>query len=213
MVVDPQKTENSDRMPTHLQHNHVGISPKLRNAVNGHQAGVLWFTGLPSSGKTTLAQALQRELFELGYQVFVLDGDDIRIRLNSDLGFEPADRTEHIRRVGNVAALFADAGMIVIAACISPYGDDRERARVAAENRFHCVYIQADMDICKQRDPYGLWEKSRRGEIQNFTGVDAPYEVPENPQLIINTVDYSIEECVVQLLDYVKIEFALLSES
>lgn len=179
------------------------IDPVRRGMANGHEGAVLWFTGLPSSGKSTLALELQHQLFVRGNQAFVLDGDNIRSRLNADLGFEPQDRTENIRRVGEVAALFADAGMIVIAAFISPYEDDRERARAAAGNRFHCIYIEADAAICEERDPHGLWKKVRRGEISNFTGVDAPYEVPAYPQLVINTGKYSIDQCVDQLLDYV----------
>ncbi len=174
-----------------------------RRSANGHLGGVLWFTGLPSSGKTTLATELQRELLSRGYQVFVLDGDNIRSRLNRDLGFEPQDRAENIRRVGEVAALFADAGMIVIAAFISPYNADREQARTASSNQFHCVYIESDTETCERRDPHGLWERVRKGEIINFTGVDAPYEVPENPELVINTRDNSVDVCVTQLLEYV----------
>ena len=180
------------------------INPLQRGITNGHLGGVLWFTGLPSSGKTTLALELQRELFERGYQVFVLDADNIRSRINADLGFEAQDRTENIRRVGEIAALFADAGMVVITAFISPYSDDRDRARVASNNRFHCFYIEADVATCEERDPYGLWKKVRRGEIQNFTGVDAPYEVPESPDLVINTGDHSIDDCLTQLVEYVR---------
>ncbi|MFQ6027469.1 MAG: adenylyl-sulfate kinase [Dehalococcoidia bacterium] len=189
---------------TNLHPTEDRIDSRQRSLVNGHLGAVLWFTGLPSSGKTTLALELEQQLFARGHQVFVLDGDNIRSRLNADLGFDPQDRSENIRRVGEVAALFAEAGMIVIAAFISPYNEDRERARVAAGDRFHCVYIQADVATCEGRDPHGLWRMVRRGEISNFTGVDAPYEVPVNPELVINTRDYSIEQCVDQLLSYVR---------
>jgi bifunctional enzyme CysN/CysC len=179
------------------------IDPVCRSMANGHVGAVLWFTGLPSSGKSTLALELQNKLFAQGNQTFVLDGDNIRSRLNADLGFEPQDRTENIRRVGEVSALFADAGMIVISAFVSPYEEDRDRARAAVGNRFHCIYIDADAEICEERDPHGLWKKVRQGEISNFTGVDAPYEVPAYPELVINTGEYSIDQCVDQLLDYV----------
>jgi bifunctional enzyme CysN/CysC len=189
---------------TNLHPTEARIDPDQRSISNGHLGGVLWFTGLPSSGKTTLALELEQRLFARGYQVFVLDGDNVRSRLNSDLGFEPQDRTENIRRVGEVAALFAEAGMIVIAAFISPYHADREQARLAAGDRFHCVYIESDVETCESRDPYGLWQRVRQGKIQNFTGVDAPYEVPVNPELVVNTRDWTIEECVEHLLSYVK---------
>jgi len=179
------------------------IDPARRSMTNGHLGAVLWFTGLPSSGKSTLALELQNRLFAQGNQTFVLDGDNIRSRLNADLGFEPQDRTENIRRIGEVSALFADAGMIVISAFISPYDEDRERARAAVGNRFHCIYIDADADICEKRDPHGLWKKVREGKISNFTGVDAPYEIPAYPELVINTGEYSIDQCVDQLVDYV----------
>jgi bifunctional enzyme CysN/CysC len=179
------------------------IDPVCRSMANGHVGAVLWFTGLPSSGKSTLALELQNKLFAQGNQTFVLDGDNIRSRLNADLGFDPQDRTENIRRVGEVSALFADAGMIVISAFVSPYEEDRDRARAAVGNRFHCIYIDADAEICEERDPHGLWKKVRQGEISNFTGVDAPYEVPAYPELVINTGEYSIDQCVDQLLDYV----------
>lgn len=148
---------------------------------------MVWFTGLPSSGKTTLARELEQRLFAKGRQVFVLDGDNIRSGLNADLGFGPEDRSENIRRVSEVASLFSDAGFIVISAFISPYEDDWARARAAAADRFHLVYLEADVATCESRDPNGLWSKARRGEISDFTGVDSPYEVPLSPDLVMNT--------------------------
>jgi bifunctional enzyme CysN/CysC len=200
----PDQRRRTTVKSSNLHPTEARIDPEQRSIANGHLGGVLWFTGLPSSGKTTLARELEQRLFARGYQVFVLDGDNIRSRLNSDLGFEPQDRTENIRRVGEVAAVFADAGMIVIAAFISPYHADRERARVAAGERFHCVYIESDVETCEKRDPYGLWERVRQGKIQNFTGVDAPYEVPIEPELVVNTRDCSVDECVDRLLEYVR---------
>ncbi len=180
------------------------ITPEQRSQLNGHKGGVLWFSGLSGSGKTTLAQELQRRLFTKGYQVYVLDGDNIRSGLNADLGFAPEDRTENIRRIGEVAALFASAGMIVITAFISPYRSDRHRARVAAANSFHSIYVKADVETCEKRDPKGLYKKARAGEIQEFTGISAPYEEPENADLVIDTTHKSIDESVALLLDYVE---------
>lgn len=192
---------------TNLHPTEGRINRQQRSAINGHSNGVLWFTGLPSSGKTTLAMELEQRLFAKGYQTFLLDGDNVRSRLNADLGFGSVDRTENIRRVGEVAALFADAGFVVISAFISPYERDRERARAAAGGHFHCIYINTDAETCKARDPHGLWEKARKGEIRDFTGVDSHYEVPENPDLVIDTAELSVEDCVQQLVDYVAEKF------
>jgi bifunctional enzyme CysN/CysC len=175
----------------------------------GHRGGVLWFTGLSASGKTTLAFDLETRLFERGLQAYVLDGDNLRFGLSSDLGFSPRDRTEHIRRVGEVAALFADAGFIVISAFISPYREDRARARVAAGDSFHEIFLSASVDICEARDPKGLYAKARRGEITDFTGVDAPYEAPEKPELVIDTGGLSVEESLEKLSEYVDRVFTL----
>ena len=141
---------------------------------------MLWFTGLSGAGKSTLALALERELFAKGYQVYVLDGDNIRTGLNANLGFSPEDRAENIRRVGEVAALFADAGFIVISSFISPYRSDRERARAAAKDAFHEIYVKASLAACEERDPKGLYKRARTGEIAEFTGISSPYEPPEH---------------------------------
>ncbi len=180
------------------------ITPLERNLANGHKGGVLWFAGLSGSGKTTLAGELQQRLFARGYQVYVLDGDNIRRGLNTDLGFTPKDRSENIRRVSEVAALFADAGIIVITAFISPYKNDRDHARAAAPNAFHSVYIKADLQTCEKRDPKGLYKKARAGEIKDFTGISAPFEEPENADLVLDTGKKSIGECVGMLIDYVE---------
>ncbi|HCR85854.1 MAG TPA: adenylyl-sulfate kinase, partial [Alphaproteobacteria bacterium] len=160
------------------------IDPARRAMLNGHKGGVLWFSGLSGSGKSTLAVALQQKLFEKGYQVFVLDGDNIRTGLNSDLGFEPKDRSENIRRVGEVAALFANSGTIVITAFISPYKSDRDKARIASGDHYHSIYIKADVETCKKRDPKGLYKKAIAGEIKQFTGVSDKFEEPENADLV-----------------------------
>ena len=168
----------------------------------GHTGGVLWLTGLSGSGKSTLAVELEKELFNRDYQVYVLDGDNIRHGLNANLGFSPEDRSENIRRVGEVAALFARAGFIAISAFISPYQSDRERAREAADD-FHEIFISANLDVCEQRDPKGLYVKARKGEIPDFTGISAPYEEPDHPALAVDTGALSIDESVQVILDYV----------
>jgi bifunctional enzyme CysN/CysC len=179
------------------------VSTEDREDRNKHKGGVLWFTGLSGAGKSTLAFALEEELFARGYNVYVLDGDNVRYGLNSDLGFSHKDRTENIRRVGEVAALFATAGVICISAFISPYIDDRELARRAAGDRFHEVYVQADVATCEKRDPKGLYRKARSGEIADFTGVSAPYEVPDHPDITIDTRVLSIAASVQTLIDFV----------
>ncbi|NDF13115.1 MAG: adenylyl-sulfate kinase [Proteobacteria bacterium] len=180
------------------------IRPEHRAVQNGHLGGVLWFSGLSGSGKSSIAKELQRRLFDKGYHVYVLDGDNVRRGLNSDLGFTPAERSENIRRVGEVAALFADSGAIVITAFISPYKADRQRARVAAGDKFHGVYIKADIKTCEARDPKGLYKKARKGEIADFTGISAPFEEPENPDLVIDTAKSDIEQSVQALVDYIE---------
>ena len=188
------------------------VSDRDRWRRHGHRSGVLWFTGLPASGKPTLAFELERHLFAAGYQAYVLDGDNLRHGLNADLGFSPADRTENIRRVGEVAALFAGAGMVVITAFISPYRLDRAGAREAAKGDFHEIFLSADLAVCEKRDPKGLYKKARRGEISEFTGVTAPYEVPESPELTIDTGAITVEQSLRLLIDYVNRNFKLRVE-
>ncbi len=184
------------------------VTFEARNARNGHRGGVLWFTGLSGAGKSTLAMAVEQELFRRGFQVYVLDGDNVRHGLNANLGFSPDDRAENIRRVGEVAALFAGAGMIAITAFISPYRADRRRAREAAQDLFHEVYVEADLETCERRDPKGLYKKARRGEIAEFTGVSAPYEAPEAPELAVDTAHSSVAECVARIVAYIERTFA-----
>jgi bifunctional enzyme CysN/CysC len=179
------------------------VSAEERFARNGHRGGVLWLTGLSGAGKSTLAMALERELHQRGYQAYVLDGDNVRSGLNADLGFAPEDRAENIRRVGEVAALFANAGMIVITAFISPYQADRDRAREAAHENFHEIFVDAALDVCEQRDPKGLYRKARSGEIAEFTGISSPYEAPQKPELTVDTAGQSIEQSVAEILEYI----------
>jgi bifunctional enzyme CysN/CysC len=183
------------------------VTHEARSVRNGHKGAVLWFTGLSGAGKSTLALALERELFAKGYQVYVLDGDNIRAGLNANLGFSPDDRAENIRRVGEVAALFADAGFIVISSFISPYRSDRERAREAAKDAFHEIYVKASLAACEQRDPKGLYQRARKGEIREFTGISSPYEVPDHPDLVVPTDEQPVDECLAQLIKYVEGRF------
>jgi len=176
---------------------------------NKHRGGVLWFTGLSGSGKSTLAIGLERYLFEKGMHVYVLDGDNVRARLNRDLGFSPEDREENIRRIGEVAALFAEAGFLVISAFISPYEVDRRQARAAAGDLFSEVFIDADLETCEGRDPKGLYKKARAGDIPEFTGISAPYELPETAELSVDTAKYSVDECVEQLAEFVERTYVL----
>ena len=186
-----------------------GVDNARRAARNRHQPAVLWFTGLSGAGKSTLAMALERRLFDEGYQVYVLDGDNVRTGLNANLGFSPEDRAENIRRVGEVAALLADAGLIVITAFISPYRADRDRAREAGGDAFREIYIKADVETCESRDPKGLYKRARAGEIRDFTGISAPYEEPANPELVIDTSNGDVDSCVDELVAYVKANFAV----
>jgi bifunctional enzyme CysN/CysC len=180
------------------------VSPEMRAERFGHYGGVFWFTGLSGSGKSTLAVAVEQEIFERGMNVYVLDGDNVRYGLNSDLGFSPEDRTENIRRVGEVAALQGKAGIITLSAFISPYQEDRERARAAAPEMFHEIYIKADLATCESRDPKGLYKKARSGEIKEFTGIDSPYEHPVNPDMVVDTQKNNIDTCVKQIVDYIE---------
>jgi bifunctional enzyme CysN/CysC len=185
------------------------VEKDARWRANGHRGGVLWFTGLSGAGKTTLALELEQALFAKGWQAYVLDGDNVRHGLSSDLAFSPADRTENIRRIGEVAGLFADAGFLVLTAFISPYRADRDMARNTATDAFHEVYIEADVETCEERDPKGLYVKARRGEIPEFTGISAPYEVPEQPELVIDTAALDVPQSLAKLLGYVESNFAI----
>lgn len=180
-----------------------GVTKEQRALANGHLGGILWFSGLSGSGKSTIAKLLQKRLFDKGYQVFVLDGDNIRKGLNRDLGFSAADRAENLRRVAETAALFAKAGVIVISAFISPTSENRHTARAIAPNYYHSVYIKASLETCEKRDVKGLYSKARAGEIPEFTGISAPFEEPHNPDITINTEELSVQACVEQLLKYV----------
>ena len=163
---------------------------------------ILWLTGLSGSGKSTIANALEGELYRTGHHSYLLDGDNIRLGLNKDLGFSDQDRVENIRRIGEVAKLFADAGLIAITAFISPFRADRDLVRsLVAPGEFFEVYVKAPLEICEQRDPKGLYKKARAGAIKQFTGIDSPYEEPLKPELVIDTAAQSLEQSTQQLLD------------
>ncbi|MCK6417675.1 MAG: adenylyl-sulfate kinase [Alphaproteobacteria bacterium] len=188
------------------------MSANARAQSKGHKGGVFWFTGLSGAGKSTTAMAVEKALFEKGFHTYVLDGDNIRHGLNGDLGFSPEDRAENIRRVGEVAALMADAGLIVITAFISPYQADRDRARSAGSQKFHEIYVRADLATCESRDVKGLYKKARAGEINDFTGIHSPYEAPTNPELVVDTQYNNISTCVDQVLRYIEDQVSLKNE-
>jgi adenylylsulfate kinase len=175
-----------------------------RIAKNGHEPLVIWMTGLSGSGKSTLANELQNQLFKQNKQVFVLDGDNIRFGINSDLDFSEAGRIENIRRISEVAKLFANAGFIVITAFISPFEADREKAKQIIGPYFREIFINSDFQTCESRDVKGLYKKARNGEIRNFTGLDSPFEKPLNPHLTVNTQNSTIQECLEQLLSIIQ---------
>jgi adenylylsulfate kinase len=185
---------------------HIGeVDREDRAAAHGHRGAVLWFTGLSGSGKSTIGHRVERMLIERGAFAYVLDGDNIRHGLNSDLGFAPEDRVENIRRIGEVARLFADAGGIVLSAFISPYRQDRDRVRgLMTEGEFIEVFVDTPLEICEARDPKGLYKKARAGEISNFTGLDAPYEAPESPEVHLRTANLSVDEAAGLVIRYLE---------
>jgi bifunctional enzyme CysN/CysC len=179
------------------------ISRELRERQNGHKAAVLWFTGLSGSGKSTVARALERRLYELGCHTFYLDGDNVRHGLNGDLGFSEQDRKENIRRVAEVARLAFDHGNITLCTFISPFQNDRLFARsLVPTERFLEIYVKCDLEVVKRRDPKGLYAKALRGEIADFTGISSPYEEPRNPEVVVETDVQSVEDIVNQLVEY-----------
>jgi adenylylsulfate kinase len=164
---------------------------------------ILWFTGLSGSGKSTLANALELELFKRGKKTYLLDGDNVRQGLNKDLGFSENDRVENIRRIGEVSKLFVDAGIITLTAFISPFIDDRKLVRnLVKENEFIEIFIDAPLEICEKRDSKGLYKKARNGEIKNFTGIDSPYEIPNNPEIHIKNYDIKIDVVIDEIINY-----------
>lgn len=191
-------------MSEHIVPHTFRITGEDRKKANGHNSFLVFFTGLSGSGKSTLANALEQELFKRGIKTYVLDGDNVRTGLNRNLGFSPEDRTENIRRIGELARLFVDAGLVVLAAFVAPYADDREAIRqmVGPENYVE-VYVNTSLEECEARDVKGLYAKARKGEITNMTGVSAPYEVPAKPDLVI-TSDQTLETSVAQVMRHIE---------
>jgi adenylylsulfate kinase len=188
---------------TNIQWHQGVISRQDRERLNGHRGFTIWFTGLSASGKSTIAVATEEALYERGCHTYVLDGDNIRHGLNKNLGFSPDDRAENIRRIGEAAKLFSDAGIINMTAFISPYQSDRLTARqLAGPDLFIEVFVDCPLDVCELRDPKGMYKKARAGVIKEFTGIDAPYEAPEQPEIYLPTHEKSIQECVQLILDY-----------
>ncbi|MCM1982498.1 adenylyl-sulfate kinase [Lyngbya confervoides] len=181
------------------------ITREHRQQQNGHQSAILWFTGLSGAGKSTLAHAVEEKLHALGCRTFVIDGDNIRQGLCGDLGFSAADRVENIRRIGEVAKLFTDAGVIALTAFISPFQSDRDRVRqLVPAGDFVEIYCAAALEVCESRDVKGLYKRARSGDIPNFTGISSPYEAPQTPELTIDTGDRPLEECVDQVIHYLR---------
>lgn len=166
---------------------------------------ILWFTGLSASGKSTTANAVEKKLFELGHHTYLLDGDNVRHGLNKDLGFSDADRVENIRRIGEMSKLFADAGLIVLSAFISPFRSDRKMVReLVSEGEFVEIHMATPLSVCEERDPKGLYKKARQGNIKNFTGIDSAYEPPESPEITLNTAECDVEACSDQVIEYLR---------
>jgi len=184
---------------------HATVTRELRELQNKHKSTVLWFTGLSGSGKSTLAHAVEEKLHQCGCRTFVLDGDNVRHGLCRDLGFEDSDRRENIRRVGEIAKLFIEAGIITLTAFISPFLEDRNRVRSIFQNgNFLEVYCKCPLEVCEQRDVKGLYQRARDGKVKQFTGISSPYEPPKNPELIVETDKLTLEESVIQVMGLLK---------
>lgn len=189
----------------HIVQQNYKLGRTDRNKLNKHNSLVIWFTGLSGSGKSTLANQLEVYLFEHGFRTYVLDGDNVRGGLNKDLDFSEAGREENIRRLGEVAKLFVDAGVIVLTAFISPFKNDREKVRqIVGNESFIEVFVDCPIEVCEQRDVKGLYKKARAGEIKNFTGIDSPFEVPTQPDVHVQTHLHSLEECLKQLINSIE---------
>ena len=185
----------AEQKASNLTWHETTVTKQDRETLLNQKGCVVWFTGLSGSGKSTLANAVAHQLHERRHHTYVLDGDNVRHGLNKNLGFSPEDREENIRRVGEVAKLFVDAGTIVMTAFISPYREDRDQAReLIEENRFVEVFVECPLNICEERDPKGLYKKARTGEIKEFTGISAPYEEPNKPEVVVNTAELSVIE-------------------
>jgi adenylylsulfate kinase len=198
---------------TNIVWHHSSVDRAARAHQKGHRSAILWFTGLSGAGKSTLANAVNSALFEQGLACYVLDGDNIRHGLCNDLGFSDADREENIRRIGEVAKLFLDAGVVVLTAFVSPFRADRDKARaLVEEGDFVEIHCAADLGVCEERDTKGLYAKARAGTIKDFTGISSPYEAPEQPELRVDTGTQSLDDCVTQVVAYL-IQAAIIPEA
>lgn len=192
--------ENTSPASVNVVWHHATVTRARREAQNGHRGAIIWFTGLSGAGKSTLAHAVEEHLHQMGCRTFVLDGDNVRHGLCGDLGFSATDRVENIRRVGEVAKLFMEAGVIVLTAFISPFREDRNKVRAMVQpGEFVEIYCQCPVEVCEQRDTKGLYKKARAGEIGQFTGISSPYEAPDMPELAVNTSERSLQDCVQQV--------------
>lgn len=189
------------RRASNIHRQALTIDRNAREELNGHRGKILWFTGLSGSGKSTVANALEQELYLKGVHTYILDGDNIRRGLNKDLGFTDADRVENIRRISEVARLMMDAGLVVLTSFISPFRSERDMARALFdEGEFIEIYVNVPLEVAEERDPKGLYKKARRGELPNFTGIDSRYEAPEHPEVELATAELSVEDCVARIL-------------
>ncbi len=192
-------------MDKNIRWHHATVTRRDRERLNGHRSFILWFTGLSGAGKSTLAHRVEELLFLRGCRTYVFDGDNVRHGLCSDLGFSAEDRHENIRRIGEMSKLFVDAGVIALTAFISPFRRDRDMVRNLVEpGDFIEIYCNTPLEICEQRDVKGLYQKARRGEIKDFTGISSPYEPPENPEIVVDTGTAPLETCARQILDYLE---------
>jgi adenylylsulfate kinase len=195
----------AEQRATNIVWHQGAITREDRQQLNGHRGCTVWLTGLSGSGKSTIAVDLEKRLLERGVRTYILDGDNIRHGLNKNLGFSPEDRTENIRRIGEVAKLFGDAGLVALTAFISPYRADRDQVRAIMQpGDFIEVFVDCPVEVCEQRDVKGLYKKARAGEIKEFTGISAPYEAPAKPELVIETSGQSVEESALQILAYLE---------
>jgi len=192
------------KTPNTIYHN-ATVTRQRREKLNNHKSVVIWFTGLSGSGKSTLAHSVEEELHKLACKTFVLDGDNVRHGLSSNLTFSDDDRKENIRRIGETAKLMMEAGVIAMTAFISPFKKDRNLVRqLLSQGDFIEIYCKASLETCESRDVKGLYKRARAGEIKNYTGIDSPYEAPDNPELIIDTESESLEESVARVIDFLK---------
>lgn len=191
--------------------NQFSVSKNQRSQLNNHGSFLIWFTGLSGSGKSTIANALEKELHKMNIRTYLLDGDNVRKGLNSDLSFSPADRRENIRRIAEVSSLMIDGGLVVLSAFISPYKNDREFVKNTVKNEnFIQIFVDTPLAVCKTRDPKGFYIKAEKGLIKNFTGISAPYEIPENPDLKIDTTTTGIAEAVKLIIQKIKPKLELI---